>query len=272
MGQIAIFTYIYLQTIGQNKRASLGDRIKIVIPSGACGNVCSALFAREMGLPIDIIVANNSNAFFHRIYHTGEIVVSGGNQHQTVSNAMDSQWSPALTRILWCISPQQSEGLYDGGALKKLKSGHSIHLSHEVKESLHSKILGCEMACNDETVDMMVHLYNSSNNSNIVCPHTAVGFVAVAKHYQELMGSTNSELKFHLDKDDILMSDNTSQEDLTVVFATAHPDKFSNVISEKAKIPYKVTHTFPTSKERYQKLSANENWNDRILKMLENSN
>ena len=39
---------------------------------GACGNVCSALFAVRMGLPLDIVVANNSNAFFRTIYHTGK--------------------------------------------------------------------------------------------------------------------------------------------------------------------------------------------------------
>ena len=62
----------------------------------------------------------------------GEILVSSGNQRQTLSNAMDSQWSPALTRILWTLSPGDPTGLYDEESLQKLKLSQPIVISAQV--------------------------------------------------------------------------------------------------------------------------------------------
>ncbi|XP_063726048.1 threonine synthase-like 2 isoform X2 [Symsagittifera roscoffensis] len=297
MGQVAIFTHIYLRVIHQcQPQKNVGDRVKIVIPSGACGNVCSALFAVRMGLPLDIVVANNSNAFFRTIYHTGVIVVESGNQRQTVSNAMDSQWSPALTRILFLLSPRDNTGLYDQHALQKLKRAEPINVPCKALASLREQVCGCEVASDEETIAMMKHLnqnqyaskhQNTRSNSSdrnhdssinnkglVVCPHTAVGFVALKKHLQG-PAETGADKKNTLDFNLVQNTECANMlEDIdpVVVLATAHPDKFSHVIKDRAGLEYNVTHSFPSAEERFVKLDKDEDWRKRIVEMIKSAN
>ena len=70
------------------KRLGLADKLVVCVPSGNFGNICSALFAQQMGLPIHrFIAANNRNDVFYNYLQTGRYTPKAS--VQTLANAMD---------------------------------------------------------------------------------------------------------------------------------------------------------------------------------------
>jgi threonine synthase len=64
------------------------SQLVICVPSGNFGNICSALFGREMGLPVKrFIAANNANDIFYKYLQTGKYEPKAS--VQTLANAMD---------------------------------------------------------------------------------------------------------------------------------------------------------------------------------------
>jgi len=64
------------------------EKLVCCVPSGNFGNICSALFGKRMGLPIDrFIAANNRNDVFYEYLQTGEYRPRPS--VQTLANAMD---------------------------------------------------------------------------------------------------------------------------------------------------------------------------------------
>ena len=69
------------------------------VPSGNFGNICSALFGRRMGLPIDrFIAANNANDIFYNYLQTGHY--NPRPSTATIANAMDVGDPSNFARIL----------------------------------------------------------------------------------------------------------------------------------------------------------------------------
>ena len=74
-------------------------RLVACVPSGNFGNICSALFGRKMGLPIDrFIAANNANDIFYKYLQTGEY--NPRPSTATIANAMDVGDPSNFARIL----------------------------------------------------------------------------------------------------------------------------------------------------------------------------
>ena len=82
--------------------AALGHQtsdIVMCVPSGNFGNICSALFGHEMGLPIKrFIAANNANDVFYKYLQTGQYEPKAS--IQTLANAMDVGDPSNFARIL----------------------------------------------------------------------------------------------------------------------------------------------------------------------------
>ena len=81
-------SFYYFWGYAQMKRLGLADQLVISVPSGNFGNICSALFAKRMGLPVKrFIAANNSNRAFY------DYLLSGSYDPRasiaTIANAMD---------------------------------------------------------------------------------------------------------------------------------------------------------------------------------------
>lgn len=81
-------SFYYFWGYAQMKRLGLADQLVISVPSGNFGNICSALFAKRMGLPVKrFIAANNSNRVFY------DYLLSGSYDPRasiaTIANAMD---------------------------------------------------------------------------------------------------------------------------------------------------------------------------------------
>ncbi len=80
--------FYYFRAYAQMKRLSKADNLVVSVPSGNFGNICAALFAKRMGLPIKrFIAANNANDVFFNFLQTG--TYSPKPSVQTIANAMD---------------------------------------------------------------------------------------------------------------------------------------------------------------------------------------
>ena len=76
-----------------------GEKMVMCVPSGNFGNICSALFGHEMGLPIErFIAANNANDVFYQYLQTGQYNPKAS--VQTLANAMDVGDPSNFARIL----------------------------------------------------------------------------------------------------------------------------------------------------------------------------
>ena len=81
------------------KARGLADNLVMCVPSGNFGNICSALFAKAMGLPVKrFIAANNINDVFYKYLQTG--VYTPKHSVQTLANAMDVGDPSNFARIL----------------------------------------------------------------------------------------------------------------------------------------------------------------------------
>ena len=81
-------SFYYFYAYGQLKKLGLADNVVACVPSGNFGNICSALFGKRMGLPINrFIAANNDNDVFFYYLQTGSYYPK--RSVQTIANAMD---------------------------------------------------------------------------------------------------------------------------------------------------------------------------------------
>jgi threonine synthase len=81
-------SFYYFYAYAQLKKLGLADNVVACVPSGNFGNICSALFGKRMGLPINrFIAANNENDVFFYYLQTGSYYPK--RSVQTIANAMD---------------------------------------------------------------------------------------------------------------------------------------------------------------------------------------
>ncbi|MDE5571455.1 MAG: threonine synthase, partial [Prevotella sp.] len=80
--------FYYFNAYARMKAMGKADQLVMCVPSGNFGNICAALFGREMGLPIKrFIAANNANDVFYNYLQTGQYEPRPS--VQTLANAMD---------------------------------------------------------------------------------------------------------------------------------------------------------------------------------------
>lgn len=148
------------------------------IPSGNFGNLTACLFAQAMGLPIKkIIAATNANDIVPRYLETGNFEPKSS--VSTISNAMDVGNPSNFTRILDIYSGEWE-------LIKEDIKGYSF--------------------TDEQTEACIQRVYK--NTGYLICPHTAVGWLAMEKFIGESVEPSN-----------------------TVVLSTAHPVKFGDVIA-----------------------------------------
>ena len=80
--------FYYFNAYARMKEKGLASNLVMCVPSGNFGNICSALFGHQMGLPIKrFISANNANDIFYNYLKTGEY--NPQPSVATLANAMD---------------------------------------------------------------------------------------------------------------------------------------------------------------------------------------
>ena len=158
--------------------ASVWNDVVFCTPSGNFGNICAGLFARAMGLPAKkFLAASNRNDTFTR-YWSGEDFTPRPSV-ETPSNAMDVGNPSNFDRIT-ALYRSDREAL---------------------RGDVHAECVGDE-----ETLNAVRRV--ESEHGYLMCPHTAVGYVALERLFRapEMATATG------------------------VVLATAHPAKFSTAI------------------------------------------
>ena len=111
-------SFYYFHGVGQMQKMGRGEDLVICVPSGNFGNLCSALFAVRMGLPVKrMIAANNRNDVFLQYLQTGRYAPRPS--IATLANAMDVGDPSNFARIL---------DLYGGdwNAIRAFLSGYSV--------------------------------------------------------------------------------------------------------------------------------------------------
>lgn len=92
-------SFYYFYAYAQLKKLGKADNVVACVPSGNFGNICSALFGKRMGLPINrFIAANNANDIFYNYLQTGRYEPKPS--VQTIANAMDVGDPSNFARIL----------------------------------------------------------------------------------------------------------------------------------------------------------------------------
>ena len=147
-------SFYYFYAYAQMKARGLADNLVVCVPSGNFGNICSALFAKAMGLPVKrFIAANNINDVFYKYLQTG--VYTPKHSVQTLANAMDVGDPSNFARIL---------DLYGGSW-----------------ENIRKDISGAVV--NDSTIKKSI-LECWRDNAYLLDPHGACGFRALSDGLQ----------------------------------------------------------------------------------------
>lgn len=69
--QVVYYVYAYAKLV-QNEEIKNGDEINVTVPTGNFGNILSAYFAKQMGVPIKtLICASNDNKVLYDFFQTG---------------------------------------------------------------------------------------------------------------------------------------------------------------------------------------------------------
>jgi threonine synthase len=194
--QVAYYVNAYAKLLAGGEIID-GEKINICVPTGNFGNILSAWYAKQMGLPVAcLICASNENKILTDFINTGvydrrrEFIL-------TSSPSMDILVSSNLERLLWHLSGQDSErivslmtnldkdGFYDAGA--------------ETKEALGEFHGG--FSCMEESHAALARLWHEERY--LIDTHTAVAYAVYLDYLartgdntKTLIASTASPYKF----------------------------------------------------------------------------
>ena len=136
--------------------------IVMCVPSGNFGNICSALFGHQMGLPIKrFIAANNANDVFYQYLQTGKYNPKAS--IQTLANAMDVGDPSNFARILNLYS--------ENGKLS----------AEETHQRITSLISGATYS-DKQIAETMRQCY--ADTGYVLDPHGACGYRALKENLQ----------------------------------------------------------------------------------------
>lgn len=180
-------TFYYFHAYAQ-LRAQGADEVVFTVPSGNYGNIGAGILASKMGLPVKhFVAATNLNDTVPRFLETGDYIPKPS--VQTLSNAMDVGDPSNWVRVMDMFDQDMFE-------LKSMLSTYTFD--------------------DEQTKEAIKEVYDKYNY--IVCPHTAVAYLAAENYKKEYPGAYAS-----------------------VLLATAHPCKFPEAYSkemfQKIQIP-----------------------------------
>ena len=195
-GEFGIENYDYTEGSKKGMQANLNSPFSIpnsqlvmCVPSGNFGNICSALFGHEMGLPVSrFIAANNANDVFYQYLQTGQYNPKAS--VQTLANAMDVGDPSNFARII------------------NLYSRNGQLTPEETHRRISSLISGCTYT--DEHIrETMRQCYGDTGY--VLDPHGACGYRALKEQLREgevgVFCETAHPAKFKEKVDEILGTD-----------------------------------------------------------------
>ena len=152
--------FYYFNAYARMKALGKADELVMCVPSGNFGNICSALFGHQMGLPIKrFIAANNANDIFYKYLQTGKYEPKAS--IQTLANAMDVGDPSNFARII------------------NLYSDNRLLSEEETHQRITSLISGATYS-DEQIKKTMRKCY--SETGYILDPHGACGFRALQEN------------------------------------------------------------------------------------------
>jgi threonine synthase len=149
--------FYYFNAYARMKALGKAEELVMCVPSGNFGNICSALFGHQMGLPIKrFIAANNANDVFYKYLQTGKYEPKAS--VQTLANAMDVGDPSNFARII------------------NLYSDNSLLSEKETHQRIISLISGATYS-DEQIKETMRKCY--SETGYILDPHGACGYRAL---------------------------------------------------------------------------------------------
>lgn len=124
LAQIVYYFFFYFQITEDET-----EQVAFVVPTGNFGDILAGFYARQMGLPIKLVIATNENDILHRFTETGEYSIQ--QVKSTFSPAMDIQVSSNFERCLYHLTNHKVVQ----ECMNKLKTNGSF----QVEESVHLK-------------------------------------------------------------------------------------------------------------------------------------
>ena len=181
--------FYYFNAYARMKALGKADNLMMCVPSGNFGNICSALFGHQQGLPFKrFIAANNANDIFYKYLQSGKYEPKAS--VQTLANAMDVGDPSNFARILNLYS--------QNGALS----------SEDTHAAITSLISGATYS-DDQIKETMRQCYKETGY--ILDPHGACGYQALADGLKPdevgVFCETAHPAKFKEKVDDILSID-----------------------------------------------------------------
>ncbi|MCR5821116.1 MAG: threonine synthase [Bacteroidaceae bacterium] len=165
--QAFYYFWAYAQLKKKNLLAGREPQLVFCVPSGNFGNICSALFGHEMGLPVKrFIAANNANDIFYKYLQSG--IYTPKASIQTIANAMDVGDPSNFARIL---------RLYKAPTAPVAEASKS----EEAHKRICSLISGCTYA-DQQISETMRQCYADTNY--VLDPHGACGYRALTEQLQ----------------------------------------------------------------------------------------
>ena len=181
--------FYYFNAYARMKALGLADNFVMCVPSGNFGNICSALFGHQMGLPVKrFIAANNANDVFYKYLQTGQYEPKPS--IQTLANAMDVGDPSNFARIL------------------NLYSQNGKLSPEETHQAITSLISGATYS-DEQIADTMRQCYHDTGY--VLDPHGACGYRALKEQLQHgevgVFCETAHPAKFKEKVDQILGTD-----------------------------------------------------------------
>ncbi len=213
--QITYYVYAYAKLYANGKIAK-DEKINIVVPTGNFGNILSAFYAKNMGLPVaKLICASNENKVLYDFFETGkydknrEFIL-------TSSPSMDILISSNLERLIyWAAGNDAKKNVEFMTALTK---EGVYEITPQMQEKL--KDFYGNYASEEETAEAIRTLYEKTGY--ILDTHTAVASSVYGKYKAET-------------KDD---------QTATVIASTASPFKFSRSVMDAIDPKYDAMEEF----------------------------
>ena len=169
-----------------NSKIDNFSKMVMCVPSGNFGNICSALFGHQMGLPVQrFIAANNANDVFYQYLQTGRYNPKAS--IQTLANAMDVGDPSNFARII------------------NLYSKNGALTAAETHQAITSLISGATYT-DEQIKETMRQCY--ADTGYILDPHGACGYRALKEGLKDgevgVFCETAHPAKFKEKVDDIL--------------------------------------------------------------------
>ena len=174
--------------------------VTFVVPTGNYGNVFAAYSARQMGLPINLVVATNENDILTRFFEGGEMKAAGVSA--TSSPSMDIEVSSNFERYLFDLYERDAETI--AKIMADFKQTGLFSVSEDKLKQARSDF-SAGRTSEDETLDTIKQVHDETGY--LLDPHTAVGMKVALEAAKNIEGPV-------------------------VTLATAHPAKFPDAVQK----------------------------------------